>query len=678
MEPVPEILGTQTVIYWKGQSPVCHDCKVLGHWKKACNSTLRAMAHANKLAKIPPAPIQTDPLNKNQPEKDTTPKTLPEVAPEQSTSKQPEAPTAPIPPVPSPAPALPKPTTTIVRESEIIEQSRQINVATGSAPSSETVVLRDTEGWTTVDPKKKKKNRTAAKRKANESSTEASKAKKVTLGPTAIEISSRPRTVGNQLQYYLYMMEHGHLVQSQLQTYINKADPVTFITATKPSMKPKSYEQFTNWVGRRRRQGKTDNDDMQDMAKWKVSLPDFMNPSNQAYIDTSISAKQYYEKEEQRKAKPGKLTVRLPAGISPTENEQVQEVTFRPKDKMTTVLKNIKKAFKLGIQVDLLIEGSERALNLFVIADKAGLKDGCTIVLHRTNTGSSSESPDPPANLVTVRIQHLTSSKVWTQTLPETASTTHLYYEFQTHYQYTHGSFTLLRSDGSRISRFTTLGNLHLRRNEVLIYRPIDSIMIDASWLDNERERQNKCVYVEASKSLDQLRDILKDELLLTFNPIINIPNEITHGGLHLDEMTESGRLVVHLRRVGQETWEDTTYDTTPDPKQITAVVMGDTATQTYTMELDSTSLVVDFAIMIYKDFPEHKGKVLEDLIGLPYELSDLAERQVPASGLLTMRVSPTLEYTQAQIDAAITAAAAIRSTTVEELLNGPFLSLKT
>jgi hypothetical protein len=202
--------------------------------------------------------------------------------------------------------------------------------------------------------------------------------------------------------------------------------------------------------------------------------------------------------------------------------------------------------------------------------------------------------------------------------------------------------------------------------------------MIDASWLDNERERQNKCVYVEASKSLDQLRDILKDELLLTFNPIINIPNEITHGGLHLDEMTESGRLVVHLRRVGQETWEDTTYDTTPDPKQITAVVMGDTATQTYTMELDSTSLVVDFAIMIYKDFPEHKGKVLEDLIGLPYELSDLAERQVPASGLLTMRVSPTLEYTQAQIDAAITAAAAIRSTTVEELLNGPFLSLKT
>jgi hypothetical protein len=81
---------------------------------------------------------------------------------------------------------------------------------------------------------------------------------------------------------------------------------------------------------------------------------------------------------------------------------------------------------------------------------------------------------------------------------------------------------------------------------------------------------------------------------------------------------------------------------------------------------------------MIYKDFPEHKGKVLEDLIGLPYELSDLAERQVPASGLLTMRVSPTLEYTQAQIDAAITAAAAIRSTTVEELLNGPFLSLKT
>jgi hypothetical protein len=39
--------------------------------------------------------------------------------------------------------------------------------------------------------------------------------------------------------------------------------------------------------------------------------------------------------------------------------------------------------------------------------------------------------------------------------------------------------------------------------------------------------------------------------------------------------------------------------------------------------------------------------------------------------------MSPTLEYTQNQIDAALTAAAAMRSTTVEELLNGPFSPLK-
>ena len=366
MEPVPEILGTQTVIYWKGQSPVCHDCKVIGHWKKSCNSTLRALAHANKLAKIPPAPIQIEALNKDQPEKETTPETTPEEVAESSTKEPPKAPTAPIPPAPKKQPVqpvLPKPATTIVRESEIIQQSRQINVATGSAPSNETIVLRDTEGWTTVDSSRKKKT-TAAKRKARRdnqtgSGTETKTVKKANLASTAIEVSNRPRTVGNQLQYYLYMLEQGHIIQRELQTYINKADAVTFITATKPSMKPKSYEQFTNWVGRRRRLGKTDQDDLQDIAKWKVSIPDFMNPTNPAYVDTSISAKQYNEREEQRKAKPGKLSVTLPAALSPMETEQTQEVTFRPKDKMTTVLKNIKKAFKIGFQIELVNENRE-------------------------------------------------------------------------------------------------------------------------------------------------------------------------------------------------------------------------------------------------------------------------------------------------------------------------------
>src|SRR5437016_14175358 len=103
-------------------------------------------------------------------------------------------------------------------------------------------------------------------------------------------------------------MSRGHILTSELQTYINNADPVTFITQTKPSIKQKEYEAFTNWVSKRRRANK---DDVQEAARWKVSIPDHMNPNNAAYVDTTISAKRYHELEEHRLNKYGNLPVWL-------------------------------------------------------------------------------------------------------------------------------------------------------------------------------------------------------------------------------------------------------------------------------------------------------------------------------------------------------------------------------
>ena len=64
-----------------------------------------------------------------------------------------------------------------------------------------------------------------------------------------------------------------------------------------------------------------------------------------------------------------------------------------------------------------------------------------------------------------------------------------------------------------------------------------------------------------------------------------------------LDEMTETGKLEVHIRRIGQESWDNTTFDTTPAPKQISAVVTGTRHTRTITMEVGPDSTVADFAI---------------------------------------------------------------------------------
>ena len=140
----------------------------------------------------------------------------------------------------------------------------------------------------------------------------------------AIQTSNRPRTVGNQLQYYLYMMERGQILTRELQNYINRSDPTSFITTTKPAMKQKDYKSFSNWVQKRRRANK---DDMQDIARWKVSIPDHMNPNNASYVDTTILAKRFYELEDQRLNKQGKLTVWL-AGASASDLTTSEIITF--------------------------------------------------------------------------------------------------------------------------------------------------------------------------------------------------------------------------------------------------------------------------------------------------------------------------------------------------------------
>src|SRR5437879_10242606 len=85
MASTPEILGNTTIIYWKGQYPVCMFCQVEGHWARNCNSTLRAKAQADRISKIPPVPFTTP---ETVPTQTTTPSIpQPETPPTQPTSK---------------------------------------------------------------------------------------------------------------------------------------------------------------------------------------------------------------------------------------------------------------------------------------------------------------------------------------------------------------------------------------------------------------------------------------------------------------------------------------------------------------------------------------------------------------------------------------------------------------
>src|SRR5438128_7307556 len=420
MDPVPLILETETVVYWEGQYAVCQICKVTGHWTSECNSAIRAQVQKEKMSKIPPAPIATPdqpattiPLP-TQPATEATSSTQPPAPQKQPQKKvQVETPVAKqgtqkATPEQAPpnAPTTP-PTVRTVKEKDINQQSRRANAARGNAPTEETIIIRDEEeGWEmTQSESQKKKQRKKKKKVASDSEIEAdagnSKPKRrqsARLATTALDISNRPCTVGNQLQYLLWLIEKGQIVTSELQTFINNADPISFITTTKPAMKLKAYESFSGWVQRRKRAGE---DDIKDALKWKVSVPDHMNPANPSYIDTSISAKKYREQEEARLNKSGKLTAWFFTDDTDARNAEI--INFRPKDKMSVIARNIKRKFKLNFLIDLRIADTENNLRMEKTADESNLKDGMTLVVSRTVTETvSTDSMETPERILVI------------------------------------------------------------------------------------------------------------------------------------------------------------------------------------------------------------------------------------------------------------------------------------
>src|SRR5438128_11710157 len=107
-----------------------------------------------------------------------------------------------------------------------------------------------------------------------------------------------------------------------------------------------------------------------------------MNPNNASYVDTTISAKCYYELEEQRLNKSGKLTVWLAEGASSDLNTS-EIFSFKPKEKMSTLTRAIKKKLGLNYPIDLRLTGSNDKLSITGTVDQAGLKDGMTPLASR-------------------------------------------------------------------------------------------------------------------------------------------------------------------------------------------------------------------------------------------------------------------------------------------------------
>src|SRR5437660_350478 len=361
-------------------------------------------------------------------------------------------------------------------------------------------------------------------------------------------------------------------------------------------MKQKAYEAFTGWVARRRR---ANIDDMQDVQKWKVSIPDHMNHTNPSFVDTSISAKKFKEQEEARLNKSYKLTATI-LGTDPTDSLQSETITFRLRDKVSIIARNVKRKFKLTYMIDLRIAEQQDKLKMTCTAEEAGLKEGTYVIVSRVET--EEESSDTVERMIEVKVQKPGISKPWTKSILRTASTIHLYHNFVTDNQLKHGQYIIYRSDGSRISRYTTMEHLNLRKDEILIARQIDPIMIDAFWLDARKQQQNKSTFVDKNTEISGLRDILREDLFIDFECIVRIQGPEADSSSTIGSLPNlAGKLSISLCRIGQENWDNPAFTNTPIDKEIMSIVRAENKeSQTFSMNAIDDATVMDFLHTIY------------------------------------------------------------------------------
>ena len=200
-------------------------------------------------------------------------------------------------------------------------------------------------------------------------------------------------------------------------------------------------------------------------------------------------------------------------------------------------------------------------------------------------------------------------------------------------------------------------------------------MVVQVNWLDSvQKEKQQKQTFVNEEVTVDDLIDILTQEFELDFQFEILMDN--AYGTQAIKNYTNNANILeVYLARIGLN-WDDKNFTPTQPLKEVMTITTGFSEIRTITMEVFPGSTIADLAQLVYTQSPETQSKVLEDRLGLPYELTDLLEHIVPCSGVMALRVNAVLEYSAEQANHAVQTIAALRALTPDAVATGSLSSL--
>ena len=654
-----DLFGTTIVMTWKGSNcAVCHHCKEGGHWTDDCNPSLRTLAAQKRQRKMQPAPIPTKtPAEEPAAEKPA----------EKGKEKAPQNETPETQPSKQPQPTKQQPTKPLTKttdastsksistmEKEAMEQSRQTFIKEGLI-----TVISDSE-----TPKKTPESMTPKNK--NEGSKRKYKQGREVVTLTTTSVTTRSRTKGSQVEYALYLLTIGSMNKAKEATdFLNNVTPQQFIDVTKPGMSKQLYGNFAKFVDRRK--NSTMEELIEELKSYKVSIPDRCIPGNPTFVDTRVAAKK--EKTKGRKRKKVESTTSAESStdertteaqpitratiiyIDETGNKASFRIKFTQNMKINTLARSIMKKRKITNRFQLIRKSDNLPLDFTKTATEIGLKDGEELEINMEFIrGDPMEEEDEG---IRIRILPKGQSKVWTAILPPSTSSTALYMKFGEHIGKKASEFTIYRSDGTPMCRYTDLGDLLIRQNEVLRQEDEELIPMELHWIDSFKQMQHRASYIPAKQYPKHADMFIRYEQGLEFDFDITTDEAIIREYDTMAELNEemvSNRLF--LKRPGQTTWEDREYE----EEYATAEFVINTSEndEPIVIAVVDGFTILDALEIICNRKPEHAGKLILDTNNIQYDAdNDLYMMILPGTHVLT-HLSTANSYRKNEISKAI------------------------
>ena len=228
-------------------------------------------------------------------------------------------------------------------------------------------------------------------------------------------------------------------------------------------------------------------------------------------------------------------------------------------------------------------------------------------------------------------------------------------------------SFTLFRSNGFPVNKYTTVEELEIRPGEYIKEVRTTLLPIEIYWLDEKKQKQHKSVNIHPECNPKEAVDFIQCELgidirfeLTTEEALVSNFNNMKD---LLDEMNGNR---FFLRRESQKSWDDTEFEETYRDTRVVTILKPDELAITNTA-VDQITFM-DIAESIADQHPEYKGRVIVDENGVAYGLSERPFWDVPRGVTLITSLSPKKLYTQEEIEKAISEIALNEETTPDSI----------